>query len=762
MVYRRMFPYLFVLTLVASAAYTQGNLLKNPGFEDGAGENGVPAGGWWVYKTEEGQPDVTVDSAVARDGESSVRLASKDAARFTAVSAPFPVTPYDDIRFKAWVRAEGLRGGKDPVGIALSFRNADGGVFDRNWVYPTGAPSGKWTLLSGTADVPAGAVTGEIFLQFNRASGTVWFDSVSAVVTNSVSMTLAEAPKPYAGKQTLTAVVANRGGSPFSGSLRLTVDKRASETPITVAAGSESRIPLAIDLEAVGNHDYTLEMLSASGASERKITGAFSVTAPLVIYPACPCYHAVGEGDGSTCIDALVNLHPDRLRGAKLHVRVADTGGSTVSEATVDASAGGLVGHAFKVPVDSTGAFTAKVALTDGKGNDLGGGQAEIRVRPRSESQVVMGPDGFPRVNGKPQFPLGLYASARLPEMGEAGFSFSHSYQIVTGDADSPINPNDVRLKDLLDRSAEAGLKMMVELPRKAIEAGKWEQVRRRIETFRNHPGLGFWGSEERVARGEGPLKNIAGVYRIVKELDPNHPFVLGDTRDVITNLMKDRSFFFPESMMDVGIWWYYPIPMEPNPEAPAPEKKSDLTFTPPTWLTDYAGGKPLWIAIQCYKQPRIDGRYPTRAEYRQMCYLPIVYGAKGIAFYTGSGQLDYYKKPSGIFNNPEEGDWEYIKQLIGEMRGLNHVLTAETVDSLISKSPEDAPVDFIAKDVDGQFVLIAVNRAKKTFNIRFAGPGINGSRVEVHNENRTLPAEDFSFADTFEPYAVHIYMLGR
>lgn len=244
--------------------------------------------------------------------------------------------------------------------------------------------------------------------------------------------------------------------------------------------------------------------------------------------------------------------------------------------------------------------------------------------------------------------------------------------------------------------------------------------------------------------------------------MDPNHPFVLGDTRDVITKLKVDRSFFFPESLMDVGIWWYYPIPMEANPDEPAPAKKRDLTFIPPSFLTNYTGDKPLWIAIQCYKQPRIDGRYPTRAEYRQMCYMPIVYGAKGIAFYTGSGQLDYYKKASGILNNPEQGDWEYVKQLIREMRDLDSVLTAATVSGKIAKAPADSPVDFIVKDRGDALAVIAVNRAKKTIKMRFAGVGITGSEVSVHNENRTVRVTGDAFTDVFDPYAVHIYMIGR
>ncbi len=751
--------YLLALVLIASVSGAQENLVKNPGFEDGAGVNGLPNGGWWVYKTEEGQPNVIVDTTVAHEGGASIRLSASEQARFTVVSAPFPATPYDDIRFEAFVRGQDLKGGKDPIGFALSFRDAGGKVFDRNFVYPTARLSGEWIHLSGVADVPANAATGEVFLHFNRASGTVWFDSLSAVTVNQVSLTLAEAAKPFVGEQTITAVLDNRSESPLAGSLRITIGKQVSEIPISAAGKSVSRIPLKINLKSVGSHEYSLELLSASGTPERKIAGSFTVAAPLIIYPACPCYHAVGEGDGSTSFDFQVNAHPERLGRARVWISIADSSGNVIDSGTADASEGGFVSRVLRVPVDAVGDFVAQIKLLDGEAKEIAGGQADIHVRPRTP--ITMGPDGYPLVDGKPQFPLGLYAAGRFPEMAQAGFSLSHSYAIVAGEADDPINPNDIRLKDLLDRSAEAGLKMMVELPRKAIEQGKWEQVRHRIETFRNHPGLGYWGSEERVARGEGPLKNIAGVYRIVKEMDPNHPFVLGDTRAVITELMKDRSFFFPESMMDIGIWWYYPIPMEPNPEAPAPAKRNDLTFVPPSWLTEYTGHKPLWIAIQCYKQPRVDGRYPTRAEYRQMCYMPIVYGAKGVAFYTGSGQLDYYKKPSGILNNPEEGDWEYIKQLIGEMRGLNDVLTAPTASGKITKSPADSPVDFVVKDQDGKLTIIAVNRAKKTIKIRFSGPGVTGSRVGVHNENRTVPVTGDAFTDAFEPYAVHIYVVG-
>ena len=751
---------LLAVLMTASFAGAQGNLVKNPGFEDGDCQSSLPVGGWWVYEAQ-GKPGVSVDTFVVREGKSSVKLSADSEARFTVVSGPFPVTPFDDMNFEAFVRAENLKGGKDPVGIALSFRDVGGKVFARNFIYPTKPLSGDWTQLAGSAVVPAGAVTGEMFLQFSRATGAVWFDSVSAVVANPVSLSLTGPPKPYVGEQTITALVVNHGDLTAAGTLRLTLGKQVTDVPVSIAARSEARVPLTINMKAPGAQDYSIELVRASGESERKITGKFTASAPLIVYPACPCYHAAGEGDGATRLAVQVNVHPDRLPGARIVASITDLAGDGVAIAEADASKGGLVEQSVRVPVTMPADFVADIELLDSVGQRIASGKADIHIVPRETCRVVMGADGYPRVNGKPEFPLGLYSSGRFPELAQAGFSFSHNYSITTGEPGDPINPNDIRLKELLDANAEAGIRMMVELPRKAIEKGEWAQVRRRIETFKNHPGLGFWGSEERVARGEGPLKNVAGVYRIVKELDPNHPFVLGDTRDVVTKLSEDRSNFFPVSLMDVGIWWYYPIPMEPNPEAPPPAKVSDLTFMPPNWLVNYTGDKPLWIAVQCYKHPRIDGRYPTRAEYRQMAYMPLVYGAKGLAFYTGSGQLDYYKKPSGILNNPEQGDWEYVKQLIREMRDLNPVLTAPVVTGRITKSPDDEPVDFIVKEADGKLTLIAVNRAKRTIKMRFCGVGIAGTRVTVHGENRTVPVTRSSFTDTFAPYAVHIYALG-
>ena len=40
------------------------------------------------------------------------------------------------------------------------------------------------------------------------------------------------------------------------------------------------------------------------------LDGKFRTTAMLQLFPACPCYHIAGEGNGDTRIDAKLAVNP--------------------------------------------------------------------------------------------------------------------------------------------------------------------------------------------------------------------------------------------------------------------------------------------------------------------------------------------------------------------------------------------------------------------------------------------------------------------
>ncbi len=391
----------------------------------------------------------------------------------------------------------------------------------------------------------------------------------------------------------------------------------------------------------------------------------------------------------------------------------------------------------------------------------LAGIKAPLRAAEPSATKVTIGSDGFLRVNGKPHFPIGLYSATRFEELGKAGFTATHSYGIVTGEADVEINPNDTRLKQLLDNSWSNGMRMMVELPRKAIEQAKWTQIRRRIETFRNHPGLLCWGSEERVARGVAPLKNVCDLYQLVRELDPNHPLVLGDTRDKIKNLQVDRRNFFPDDCMDAGIWWWYPIPFRKRDGngLEGNEKFGDV-LQPPSWLTTTLSRRPLWIAIQSYQKPFKEARFPTPDEYRCMAYLSIINGVKALWFYTGSGQRDWQKKPAGLLNKPQEAHWDYVQKLVHELREMEPVITAKSSAAKITMMPTNAPIEFATRELNGALYLFAANKSGQGQTIKFSSPALAGKIVAVLHEQHTVTLKGDTLTDEVKPYGVHVYRM--
>ena len=372
-------------------------------------------------------------------------------------------------------------------------------------------------------------------------------------------------------------------------------------------------------------------------------------------------------------------------------------------------------------------------------------------------SEVQVGSDGFLRVNGQPHFVIGMYNAGRYEEMARAGFSATHNYAVSYGEADEPVSPEDGRLKTLLDKNQANGLRMMVELPRKAIEKGKWDQIRHRVEAFRNHPGLLCWGSEERVARGSAPLTNLVTLYKLVHELDPNHPLVLGDTKDVIKKFKDDRRDFFPDQCMDVGIWWWYPIPLkEPDGNGIDAGKRTQLEA--PSWLTTTRSQKPLWIAIQAYQQKSKEGRFPTPAEYRSLAYLSIINGVKGIFFYTGSGQKDFEGKPAGLLNKPDEGHWDYVKSLAHELRDFSPIIMSPQPKERLVITPATAPVECALREHEGKLYVIAANKSPEPQHISFKGRSLQGKNAKTLFEDHRPDLHGDTLTDDFAPFGVHIY----
>ena len=739
----------------------QSNSIHNPGFEQPAKPDGLPAGGWWLYEGT-GDTKAVQDAKQAHTGGSSVRMYATTRAKSVLVSNPFPVVPGDELKFEAWVRAENLSADQRQAFAGLAFRRPDGGVFKREYA-ATDALGTGWSRIAGTAVAPEGAASAEIHLGYTNTPATLWFDDVSAGITSPVSFSLSQAAKPWSGQQDIAVLVVNRQTTPFRGNLRANVGRQQQSLPVSVEPGASRQITLPINLTTTGAHNYTLTLIDSAGTNVRSLKGKFHTSPALVLYPACPCYHAVGQGNGDTRIDARINLNPADRAGLRFAATVFNSAGDQLETKTVDASRGDTAGMNFFLPIAVPGHYEIRATLRSSSSGIVGEATTDVHVAPLADCVVTTGADGFLRVGGQTTFPVGLYSAARYPELARAGFTAGHNYAITTGAADEPINPNESEVKRLLDQAVANHMRMMIELPRKPIEKAKWDSVRRRILTFRYHPGLLCWGSEERVARGEAPLSHIAQLYRLVHELDPNHPFVLGDTKDVIQKFQKDRSDFFPDPCMDAGIWWWYPIPLK-EPDASGLDGRERLSglLQPPSWLTSTISKKPLWIAIQAYQHPSRDARFPTPDEYRCMAFLSIINGVKSIWLYTGSGQRDFYGNPAGLLNKTDEAHWDYVQRLVRELREDTPIITAPAPTARLTLAPADAPVEFALRERDGKFYLFAASKSPQPQIVTFRGACLSGRAVKLLHEDHSATLSGNALTDRFVPFGTHLYELAK
>ena len=155
-------PPLFVCVMLlcgCTVVEAQPNAIRNPGFEEPAKSGGLPSGGWWLYQGQ-GETEARRDPSVAHTGTASARLHSSAQSKAVLVSAPFPVTPGDEISFEAWVRGEKLPSEPGRTYAGLAFRRADNMVF-QHANFPAEAVTGTWTLVSGFAKAPDGAASAE-------------------------------------------------------------------------------------------------------------------------------------------------------------------------------------------------------------------------------------------------------------------------------------------------------------------------------------------------------------------------------------------------------------------------------------------------------------------------------------------------------------------------------------------------------------------------------------------------------------------------
>ncbi len=726
------------------------NLAPDPGAE--AGPAAMPAG--WEPVVAGPAAEFAADLAERHGGVRSFRLSASEVTRAYFRSDPIPVAPGEELRIEAWVRHRGVPEGQGAVILIADFGRDEEDEGDATKV-GVAAWKEEWHKVAGVKVVPPGASSMRLRMGVSYSMGTVWWDDVVVRPAKPLAARFAlEDGRLPPGGGAVPVEILNRDGRKGIVRVRVRIDGTASERRVDLTGKSLQRIEVPVRVEGRGDKKVAVELLAGDGKEILfSAEGDAKVPPPLVLQPPTPTHWVVEDGEPRLGGELEVALGAEERKTASLVVRLQDAAGVDVPQAHGPLRMpvpDGTVEFEWKLPEVPPGAYRLVAELTQGGGKALTAAQA-WGVIPRAKARVTVNADGHLEAEGKVLFPLGMFNNvAKAEESAAAGFNVAHTYNAarVTPGA----RPDDRRLFDTMARVGQAGMRMLLLVPGRLAEAGDWDGFRRRIRMFRNHPALLAWDEEEGLARGDLKIDHLRRIRQILREEDPNHPFMVGDASDVVGRV-RGKPEFFPAECMDLGMWWWYPFPLKvrAGDALQGEEAAPAMELQPPAFLG--AGrGKPVWIGVQSYKKPGEGDRYPTPEEYRVQAYLGLIHGAKGLMWYGGS-------VTGGLYLSTEEGRWDELKKLVTEIRGMEDVFLAPAGPAPVVE-PVTAPVSAALRLPSGRKILLAANRRPDPVEAVFLLPGLPDAEAKVRNENRTVRIEGGRLRDRFGPLDVHVYEL--
>jgi hypothetical protein len=387
---------------------------------------------------------------------------------------------------------------------------------------------------------------------------------------------------------------------------------------------------------------------------------------------------------------------------------------------------------------------------------------------------VTIRSDGVQQFNGKPAFPIG-FTTAPLPgtkapsgrdsysELARAGVVFNRCGKIGKWDAEA-----ESFLDSMLAHAAKSGMLCAIYVPDlseiKPGDAAKERELRRVVMKYRNHPAVAFWKGADEPEWGKVPVEQLAPFYRIIHELDANHPvWITQAPRGTVESLKRYDPFY------DVGAIDIYPVSYPPGVHTDLPNKGLSMTGDYAKMMADVTGGrKPFWMVLQvCFSgvtKPGKTLRFPTFPEQRYMSYQSIIEGARGLLYFGGNVEACWNDADRALGWN-----WTFynrvLKPLLDELSPEGPLYPALIApDSKMSVRVSGAKdLEFRVRESGNQLFLIAAKREGETAEVTFSGlPEDVKSGTLLYEEPRKVIAKSGKFADWFGPNEVHVYRFVR
>ncbi|MGH9320239.1 MAG: DUF11 domain-containing protein [Vicinamibacteria bacterium] len=273
-----------------------------------------------------------------------------------------------------------------------------------------------------------------------------------------------------------------------------------------------------------------------------------------------------------------------------------------------------------------------------------------------------------------------------------------------------------------------------------AQDLGQDPFTRCKARELRDVAGLAGWHTaDEESADG---ISQVFGQYVLLRNNDPDGVTFIAQNRPSELTRWRDAA-----DVIGVDPYPIYNIPL--GRLSPF-EKVLDWVDTAERSVHK---SRPVWAVIQFFSSGA-NGHWPTYNELRSMSYMAIIGGARGLFYWSnGAGGLASVKDPV-----LKEQYWQRLVKVTKEIRELEPVLLSPN-NSNVLDSVSDARIRVMTKRVGSIRYVFAVSRGNSTVraSFRLSQPA---SRAYVRGESRSLSVTGRLFADTFLPYAVHVYRI--
>ncbi|MGH9336464.1 MAG: hypothetical protein ACRD21_22230, partial [Vicinamibacteria bacterium] len=380
----------------------------------------------------------------------------------------------------------------------------------------------------------------------------------------------------------------------------------------------------------------------------------------------------------------------------------------------------------------------------------------------RSSLATYVDTDNVLVVDGKRRFVLGIYDTSgrskkqsfyakRISKIAEAKFNFYINYWLGGASADeiealtTALRRFDMSYLHTVNMWYEKNAYWPKQTACDGTMSGTHGQTAFTLCMARelgDLPGFaGWYTADERDADEAAP---VFEQYRLLRQADPDGIAFIAQNRPGEIGRWRDAADVF-------GV--------DPYPIFNIPEGKLSPFHTVTRWVETanerVESSRPVWGVIQFF-QHGAKGHWPTYDELRTMSYMAVISGAKGLLYWSyGARGLAWVKDPEA-----KKTYWERLVRVVEEFHELEPVLLTPDAPGVV-ESVSGAGIRFLAKELDGTRYIFAVNNTRSPIEAEFR-LSQGASQATVLKEERTLAISERKLADSFGPYAVHVYRIGE